>query len=423
MSARVRDRGICRLCHSSSVTLVLDFEAVPFFDEIVNKDERGSEFTHPMRLFFCTDCASLQSLHDIDAGEYYDSYSYSAAESPFIRDYMGRLVDYAVNSLGLSRGDTVLEVGAADGFLLNMFREVGAEVLGFEPAGNLCEVAAAKGITLVPELFTSETIAVIPEGLVPLDYCVLLHTFDHLPDPDLFLEALVPTLDPLRGILILEVHDLADIVSNFETALFGHEHTTFLHLGSMSRLLNRHGLRIIDANFLPKGTYRGGSMLIVATPIGGVRAPLRETENLVQSELDELSTFENFSRELLGAFDNVRNFVGRERNSGRKIAGYGGWGRGVTTLAMVGLGPLDLEYVIDRNESLHGRFTPASSIRIVSPDEVEQNPVDTIIVFNYAYIEEIRETLHSFISSGGMLVSVLDLLGRGSGETGNPALG
>jgi hypothetical protein len=36
--------------------------------------------------------------------------------------------------------------------------------------------------------------------------------------------------------------------------------------------------------------------------------------------------------------------------------------------------------------------------------------VDEVIVFNYGYIEEIRDTLSGFIADGGRVVSVIDLL-------------
>ena len=60
---------------------------------------------------------------------------------------------------------------------------------------------------------------------------MLLHTFDHLFDPAPFLDVVREVLDPVRGVLLLEVHDLQDIYVKRETALFGHEHATYLHYG------------------------------------------------------------------------------------------------------------------------------------------------------------------------------------------------
>jgi AAA+ superfamily predicted ATPase len=178
----------------------------------------------------------------------------------------------------------------------------------------------------------------------------------------------------------------------------------------MERLLLRYGLRVIDVNFIPKNMCRGGSMLVSATPINGSRPQIKNFKSQVRTDLDELITFEVFSNKLSMAYRKLRNFIDNEKACGRKVAGYGGWGRGVTTLAIAKLTPRDLEFVIDQNINLHGKYTPVSSIQIISPNEAKNIPVDVIIVFNYAYMDEIKESLNWFTSSGGTLVSVLDLL-------------
>jgi len=406
----VLKRDACRLCGSKNVSQIIDFDAVPFFDEVVTEENRGEEFSHQMAVYFCTDCRSVQSLHDVDLNLYYESYNYSASASKFVRDYMDSLVEYCFKTLELRVNATVLEVGAADGYLLKVFQKNGARVLGFEPAANLCHLAETQGVSLVQALFTGETIDLIPADMRPIDLVVLLHTFDHLYDPSGFLEVVSKVLNPESGVLIIEVHDLSDIVSKSETALFGHEHATYLHVGSMERLLSRHGLRLIDANFLSKDQCRGSSMLIAAVPFASSRGPLRDLDPFRETELDKLDTFIEFRASVQRAFERLRLFVSTKNEQGERIAGYGAWGRGVTTLAMAGFKAQDLVFVADRNEDLHGHFTPVSSIPIVGPNEVTRQKVDVVIVFNYAYIDEITSDLASFIEEGGRVISVLELL-------------
>lgn len=410
MKHNVRVRDSCRLCCSSSLKLILEFESIPFFDEIVTSGNRGREFSYPMRVYICQDCMSLQSLHDIDLHAYYESYNYVPSESEFVTSYMQSLVQYCSTHFDLRQGSTVLEVGASDGYLLELFRDAGSRVIGFEPAINLCEIARARGVELIPDLFHLETVNMIPPDRLPVDFCVLLHTFDHLHDPTIFLETLGRVLDPENGVLVLEVHDLADIVERFETSLFGHEHATYLHLGSIDRLLRRHGFRVIEANFLPRNTVRGSSMLVAAVPLASSRLAVEGLEDMKASKLESLSTYESFAESVSLAFANIRRFVFDSRQEGKILAAYGGWGRGVTSLAMAGLGPKEIKFVIDSNERLHGKYTPVSSIPIVSPAEVSRVDVDIIIVFNHAYMEDIAKTMKEFLNKGGVLISVLELL-------------
>jgi len=413
MKHSVINRKNCRLCGSGDLNKFMRFEKIPFFDEVVTDDKRGKEFSYPMELYFCHNCCSVQTQHDVNLLDYYKSYQYVASNSNFMHHYMDALVNYCQRHLGLKKGDKVIEVGAADGHLLSLFERVGARSLGFEAAENLCMLAKEKKVNVINALFTRETLRLIPEDFKKTQFFVLLHTFDHLYDPAPFLKTVCEVLDPKTGVLLLEVHDLSDIYIKRETALFGHEHATYLHYGSMNRFLNRHGLRIIDFNFLDKSICRGSSMLVAATPMG---SDLLESENLAlfeNSKLDEFETFLGFQEMVSRSFSELRCYIEEGKAQGKRFAGYGGWGRGVTTLAMARLDKHHLEFVADGNEKLHGCFTPVTGIQIKAPNAIRRDTVDEVIIFNYAYIREICELLNEFIKDGGKVISVIDLLKNG----------
>jgi hypothetical protein len=398
------------LCGSPKLSQILHFDAIPFFDEVVTRESRGSEFSYPMDLYFCTDCSSVQSQHDVNLVEYYHSYEYVASESPFIRTYMQALVEHCGRRFGLGAGDKVIEVGAADGYLLSLFKDRSADTLGFEAAENLCQMAEKNGIPVVNALFTMDSLSLIPAEFTQTQLLVLLHTFDHLFDPAPFLDVVRQVLDPVRGVFLLEVHDLQEIYLKHETALFGHEHATYLHYGSMKRFLERHGFRLVDFNFLPKEMCRGSSMLVAATLADSEVEEAPDLASFEDPRLDELRTFQDFQDSVARSFGNLREHIEAGRAGGRRFAGYGGWGRGVTTLAMAGLSSEHLEFVVDGNPNLRGCFTPVTGFPIEAPASVSRDAVDEVIVFNYGYIEEIRHTLAGFIADGGKVVSVVDLL-------------
>jgi hypothetical protein len=323
---------------------------------------------------------------------------------------MQALVEHCGRRFGLGAGDKVIEVGAADGYLLSLFKDRGANTLGFEAAENLCQIAEKNGIPVVNALFTMDSLSLVPAEFTRTQLLVLLHTFDHLFDPAPFLDVVRQVLDPVRGVFLLEVHDLQDIYLKRETALFGHEHATYLHYGSMKRFLERHGFRLVDFNFLPKEMCRGSSMLVAATPADSEVEEAPDLASFEDPRLDELRTFQDFQDSVSRSFGNLRQHIEAGRAGGRRFAGYGGWGRGVTTLAMAGLSSEHLEFVVDGNPNLRGCFTPVTEFPIAGPEAVTRDAVDEVIVFNYGYIEEIRHTLAGFIADGGKVVSVVDLL-------------
>ena len=52
-----------------------------------------------MELYFCNDCASVQTQHDVNITDYYQDYQYVASKSKFMTNYMNKLVDYCKDSL------------------------------------------------------------------------------------------------------------------------------------------------------------------------------------------------------------------------------------------------------------------------------------------------------------------------------------
>jgi SAM-dependent methyltransferase len=409
-------REACRLCGGKELRKFLHFDAVPLFDELVSADDRGCEFSAPMDLFWCAACGSAQILHDVDADAYYTDYRYVGSASDFIKAFMRQLASVAVERFSLRKGDRAIEIGAADGFFLACLRDLGMKVFGFEPAGNLASLASGYDVTVLPELFLPATLSKLPDSFETVQLVALLHTFDHLPDPVPFLECVRQVLDPERGILVLEVHDLAAIVVNRETSLFGHEHCTYLHLGSMQRLLTRCGFVLLDAELVPQSERRGTSMLVAAGIAGCDHVPAEAVAGPIRSSLDHWDSYREFGDAVTKGYRQLAEHVRRAVRDGKRVAGYGAWGRGLTTLAMAGLTADDLSYVCDRNTSLHGMYTPISQIPVRGPDAVMEDSVDEVIVFCHGYMREIREQLSAFVSTGGKLTSVLTLLGDDPSE-------
>jgi hypothetical protein len=409
MKVKIVDRSNCRLCRSKDLTKILNFKSIPFFDEIVTKENLGKDFSYPMNLYFCNKCLSVQSKHDINIKEYYKNYQYVASNSPFIKNYMQSLVDFCFKRFNLRNDDKVIEVGAADGYLLSLFKDRGMKVLGFEGAENLCRLASQKGVDVINKLFEKNAIKIIPKNFKNVQLFVLLHTFDHLHDPIAFLKIVKKILDPKKGVFLIEVHDLNDIYTKHETSLFGHEHATFLHYNSISRLLKRQGFKIIEFNFLPKDLCRGSSMLVAATLEKSNLKASNDFSNFEQSNLDKIETFVNFQRSAAISFKNLRDYIESKKKLGKRFVGYGAWGRGVTTLAMAGITIDHLEFVADGNPNLKGCYTPATHIPILDPASITIKNVDEVIVFNYGYINEIKITLSDFLNQGGKIISVIDI--------------
>jgi SAM-dependent methyltransferase len=404
----VRERPTCRICGADEPRFFLDLGEAPFTDDFVRPAEAGREFAAPLRVAVCPECWTAQTRHDVDVSDYYRDYRYSVATSGFAQRFMARLAEETLERYGSADGARVLEIGSGDGAQLVHFRERGARVLGFEPSADLCAASVEAGVPVAQCLFGADTVDEIPADMRPADVVLLTYTFDHLPEPLPFLEAVRTVLEPTRGVLVIEVHDLEQIMERRETCLFEHEHSIYLTSDSFRRLLARAGFELLTTQLLPAEERRGNSLLVVAAPVG-TEHPADPAETLGR-DFDAWETYAGFGADVERSHEALRRWVRERRAAGRTVAGWGAGGRGVMTLAYAGLGPDDVAYLVDRNPHAHGYVAPGSHVPVVAPEHLDAEPVDDLIVFSYGYIDEIRDQIRGELDTQPELVSVLDLL-------------
>lgn len=408
MKYQVFDRTKCRVCGSDPLTRFLELPGMPLTDDLLRANERGSEFLYPIRVYFCATCSLVQTLHDVDVRDYYHDYQYSVALSQLAQDFMRRLAEQTWMKYGFKPGDTVVEVGSGDGVQLSYFQALGARVFGFEPSAPLVQTARQRGIPVSLRLFGEGSEKDIPVDLLPVQVVLLTYTFDHLPEPSSFLNSVRRILDPQRGILVIEVHDLEKIVQRREYCLFEHEHTTYYTNAMIQQVLQQAGFELIDLDLVPQAKRRANSLIAVARPIGSNVASALPV--IARKPWENADAFVNFGSEVEASVNRFREFVANNRKQGRRLGGYGAGGRGVMTLAASQVAPEDLAYLCDSNPQLYGYYTPKTHLPVVAPEHVLDDWVDELIVFSFGYLDEIKTTMSAYTQRGGKLVSLLELL-------------
>jgi SAM-dependent methyltransferase len=407
MTFAVSTRDACRICGGADLRRFFRLDRAPMTDGFVTAETAGREFVHPLEVYWCAGCATAQTLHDVDVSGYYQDYLYTISHSELGSRFMHRLAERLFERYGLRRGDRIMDIGSGDGAQLAAFAELGARVLGFEPSAPLCAASRAAGVPVVEGLFTAETAREVPAGMRPAQAIVLANTLDHIPDPVGVLRAAASLLDYGRGILVVEVHDLAKIVDRRETCLFHHEHAVYLTVATMRRMLERAGLALVSASLLDESERRGNSLLVAAAHPGSIHTPERAPED---PRFDDWATYAGFEADVQRSYAALAASVRGHVGAGRTVAGYGAGGRGVLTLAAAGLAADEVAFVCDRNPAVHGRLTPATHIPIVAPEHLRDHPVDELVVFSFGYLDEIRAQLAFHTERGGRITSMLDLL-------------
>lgn len=144
----------------------------------------------------------------------------------------GFLKDY------FSQGMNVLEVGCSSGFMMDYFRQKGANIIGIEPSGGFSEYLQSKGHTFfknMAELNSCQTI----------QFDLITHFFvlEHIRDTKSFIEDQLAILKP-GGMIIAEVPCVNDPLTSvynidaFENFYWSIAHHYYFNPKSLSPILS-----------------------------------------------------------------------------------------------------------------------------------------------------------------------------------------
>lgn len=402
----------CRACGHPHLKRFLNLPAMPLTDDFVPQERFGTEFRHDIDVFLCEKCGTAQTQHNVDMGDYYEDYQYAVGGSQTASRFMRRLAgNVMAKYFGGEKGKKILEVGSGDGVQLLAFKELGCEVLGYEPSSSLTRAAESIGIPTIQGLFTPDSARQLPGPFQCTDVVMLSYTFDHLPQPREFIAAARSILNPATGLLVVEIHDLQKIFERQEYCLFEHEHTIYLTTATVSALCAREeGMTVIDFDLVPTADRRANSLIFVATPNGSQHAQkFPAASPALAAEFNEFSFYEKQAQLIQRGIANLDAFVTRVTDSGKTIAGYGAGGRGVMTLAAMKTAA-KLSYLVDKKPKRDGLVVPKSGIPLVGLPRLKEEPVDKILVFSFGYQQEIQAELAAFGYRPDQFHSLLDVL-------------
>ena len=399
----------CRVCKSNNVERFLQLDNMPFTDDFVKKEEVGTEFLYPIDIYLCKDCKTVQTQHDVAVDEYYEDYQYSVGESGFASAFMNNIAKKLCSTyFGDTNDIKVLEVGSGDGGQLVPFKDIGCKVLGYEPSSTLVKVAAAKGIPSVQGLFDENAAQTLPEEFRNVNIIILSYTFDHIPDPIGFLNAVKKILNKDNGILVIENHDLEKIFERQEYCLFEHEHSIYLTKSTAISLAKRNGFEIIEFDVLPEKERRANSLIFVMTLAGSEHAK-KAIHDYPLPEYDDPGFYSEQASKIYAGISNFENYIDNAVSSNKSLAGYGAGGRGIMTLAALKNSD-ELKYIVDKKPKSAGVYAPKFHLPVYGIDQLEKSAVDEVIVFSFGYMQEIKKDLKEMGYTENQIYSMLDVL-------------
>lgn len=373
----------CRCCGHVELIDQLDVRDVPVENSRLpfTAQEARSVARGDLLLRECRRCGFIQNDAFDPALVVYDAeYLADQSGSPFFRAFADRIVDELLGRVEQPQ-PTALEIGCGEGAFLERFCAAsGGAGIGVDP---VAPDRSDGELRFVPAEFGAGS------GDFDADVVICRHTLEHIAEVATFLRTLRSELESRPDCLVyLEVPDTGRILREGAFWDLYYEHCSYFDEASLRYLLASTGFEVVECRLDYADQY-----LVAFARLGEPTEP--------PNGRDCSRSFAPVTEGL----EEWRAWAEDRADAGSRVAVWAASSKAVSFLSMID----DANVVVatDINPDKAGRFLPGSATEVCAPDQLADHEVDTVVVMNPVYLEEVRSSL-------SQLGLVVDTIGLGS---------
>lgn len=352
----------CRVCgHKFFKEPLLRYENMPKAAQFLpDAESLGSDKGVDLEICQCSGCGLVQLSND--PVPYYKEVIRASAFSEEMKDFRRKQFCSFVEKFSL-KGKKVIEIGCGCGEFLSIMQQFGVEAYGLEYSKESVMQCVKNGLKVSKGFIQSSTNRL---NFAPFDAFFILNFLEHLPDPNSALRGIYYNLtDDAVG--FVEVPNFDMILRNQLFSEFICDHLFYFTRETLNTTLRLNGFEIIDC----KEEWHDYIISVV----------VKKIEKL------DLSNFYEYQAKLKNEID---EYIHRFKD--KKVAI---WGAGHQALAIISLMKISdkVKYVVDSATFKQGKYTPATHVPIVSPDKLDSDQVDAVIVMAAGYSDEVAKII------------------------------
>ena len=261
----------------------------------------------------------------------------------------------------------VVEVGCGKAVFFEMMLKDGIDCWGFDPTyeGN-------------DERIKKEYFDETQKGIAA-DVIIMRHTLEHITQPFSFLHTIAKA-NEYKGYLFVEVPTFDWIVNKNAFWDIFYEHCNYFTEQSLSVMFDE----------AKTGNFFGGQYIYLWADLGKLRSTIPSgTAFTKHTSLTFENKLEGYKKRLHGA---------------GSFAIWGAGAKGSTFLNLLDKKRELVQYVIDINPAKQNKFIAGTGHPIVSPDILQQKPVDNILIMNENYSNEIEQQIRQYNITPNLLI-------------------
>jgi SAM-dependent methyltransferase len=237
----------------------MSFGKMPIANGFLNKEEFDKEFFFDMEIGFSEKC-SLFQLKDHPTPEqmFNDKYPFFTGSSEAMKLHFQNYSNFLKKDY-IKNKSKIIEIGSNDGTFLSNFKNSNLDYVGFEPSGNVAELANKNGVKTINSFFGPSSLDLIKSFIKKTDVIFAANVICHIPD----LISLIKTIDQLLskdGVFVFEEPYLGSMFEKISYDQIYDEHIFMFSGTSVKKIFDLFDMELID---LIKQETHGGSMRYV----------------------------------------------------------------------------------------------------------------------------------------------------------------
>ena len=369
-------RNKCRVCsYKFFEEPLLRYENMPKAAQFLpDAESLESDKGVDLEVCQCSGCGLVQLNND--PVPYYKEVIRAAAFSEEMKDFRIKQFGNFIQKFSLKE-KKVIEIGCGRGEYLSLMRQFGAEAYGLEQAEESVVQCVKNGLKVSKGFVESSAYKL---DHAPFDAFYILNFLEHLPDPNSTIRGIYNNLSD-DAVGLVEVPNFDMILRNNLFSEFICDHLFYFTRETLSTTLRLNGFEIIDCNEVWYDYIISAIVHPMKSSVAGMAKPL--FHGVKKRERLDISHFYKYQAQLKNEIEEyIRPF------KDKKVAIWGAGHQALTIISLINLAD-KIKYVVDSAVFKQGKYTPATHIPIVSPDALDSDPIDAVIVMAASYSDEI----------------------------------